>query len=88
MINLNNQLSNIIEKFSKIENSLSNINNTSSENLIKLNKEYADLKPIVEKINEYNTQKNEIKNLQDLISDKDPDISKIAEVELFEKKKK
>ncbi len=87
MINLNNQLSNIIEKFSKIENSLSNINNTSSENLIKLNKEYADLKPIVEKINEYNTQKNEIKNLQDLISDKDPDISKIAEVELFEKKK-
>ncbi len=87
MINLNNQLSNIIEKFSKIENSLSNINNTSSENLIKLNKEYADLKPIVEKINEFNTQKNEIKNLQDLISDKDPDISKIAEVELFEKKK-
>ena len=50
MLNLDSQFLNIIEKYKKIENSLNNLESTNSENLIKLNREYADLKPIVDKI--------------------------------------
>ncbi len=87
MINLDNQFSNILNKFNEIQNSLNNLDTSDSRNLIKLNKDYADLKPIVEKIEEYQKEKNEIINLQSLINDNDQEISKIAEEELFEKKK-
>ncbi len=86
MINLDNQFVNIIEKYKKIEDSLNNMENINSENLIKLNKEYADLKPIVDKIAEYKKEKNEIINLNELIKDSDQEIIKIAEIELVEKK--
>ena len=86
MINFDSQFSNILDKYNKIEKSLNNINNVSSENLIKLNREYAELKPIVDKIEEYQKEKNEILNLNELIKDKDREISKIAEIELHEKK--
>tara|TARA_B100001057_G_scaffold482995_1_gene559170 strand:- start:808 stop:1884 length:1077 start_codon:yes stop_codon:yes gene_type:complete len=87
MINLDNQFSNILNKFNEIQNGLNNLDTSDSKNLIKLNKDYAELKPIVEKIQEYQKEKNEIINLQSLINDKDQEISKIAEEELFEKKK-
>ena len=87
MINLDNQFSNILNKFNEIQNDLNNLDTSDSKNLIKLNKDYAELKPIVEKIQEYQKEKNEIINLQSLINDKDQEISKIAEEELFEKKK-
>ena len=87
MINLDSQFSNILKKYKDIENSLNNIENISSENLIKLNREYADLKPIVDKIEEYREEQIEIYNLNELVDDKDQEISKIAEVELIEKKK-
>ncbi len=87
MINLDNQFSNILNKFNEIQNGLNNLDTSDSKNLIKLNKDYAELKPIVEKIEEYQKEKNEIINLQSLINDSDQEISKIAEEELFEKKK-
>ena len=87
MINLDNQFSNILNKFNEIQNGLNNLDSSDSKNLIKLNKDYAELKPIVEKIEEYQKEKNEIINLQSLINDRDQEISKIAEEELFEKKK-
>ncbi len=86
MINLDNQFSNIIEKYKKIENSLNNMSNANSENLIKLNREYAELKPIVDKIEEYQKEQKEILNLNELIKDSDQEIIKIAELELYEKK--
>ena len=86
MINLNNQFLTIIDKYKKIEGSLNNMEVTNSESLVKLNKEYAELKPIVDKIEEYKKEQNEILNLSDLIKDKDQEISKIAEIELSEKK--
>mgnify|MGYP001436368035 FL=1 len=86
MINLNTQFSNIIEKFNKIENSLNSMQNTNSDDLIKLNREYAELKPIVDKIEEYKKEQDEILNLNELIKDSDQEISKIAELELVEKK--
>ena len=86
MINLDIQFSNIIEKYNKIENSLNSMDNTNSDNLIKLNREYAELKPIVDKIEEYKKEQNEILNLNELIKDSDQEIIKIAETELVEKK--
>ena len=86
MINLDKQFSIILEKFKLIENSLNNMNNTDSNELIKLNREYSDLRPIVEKIQEYNKLQKDILNLNELVKDNDLEISKIAESELIEKK--
>ena len=85
MINLDNQFSNIIDKYNKIENSLNQMDNSNTDKLIKLNREYAELKPIVDKIEEYKKEKNEISNLNELLKDSDEEISKIAEKELIEK---
>ena len=86
MINLDKQFSIILEKFKLIENSLNNMNNIDSNELIKLNREYSELRPIVEKIQEYNDLQKDILNLNDLVKDNDLEISKIAEPELIEKK--
>ena len=86
MINLDNQFSIILEKFKLIENSLNNMNNIDSNELIKLNREYSELRPIVEKIQEYNNLQKDILNLNELVKDNDLEISKIAELELIEKK--
>ena len=86
MINLDKQFSIILEKFKLIENSLNNMNNIDSNELIKLNREYSDLRPIVEKIQEYNDLQKDILNLNELVKDNDLEISKIAETELIEKK--
>ncbi len=86
MINLDNQFLNIINKYNKIEISLNNLSNVNSSDLIKLNRDYAELKPIVDKIEEYKREKNEIINLNELIKDEDLEIGRIAEAELKEKK--
>ena len=44
MINLDKQFSIILEKFKLIENSLNNMNNIDSNELIKLNREYSELR--------------------------------------------
>ena len=86
MIKLETQFVNILDKYKKIEHSLNSMENIDSENLIKLNREYAELKPIVDKIEEYKKEQSEIKNLKELIKDSDHEIIKIAETELYEKK--
>ena len=53
MVNFEKQFDNILEKYRKIETNLNNQGNYNSEKLIKLNKEYAELKPIVDKINNF-----------------------------------
>ncbi len=86
MINLDKQFSIILEKFKLIENSLNNMNNIDSNELIKLNREYSEFRPIVEKIQEYKNLQKDILNLNELAKDNDSEISKIAETELIEKK--
>ena len=86
MINLKNQFSKILEKYKNVENTLNKMDNLSSDDLIKMNREYADLKPIVDKIEQYKKEQTEILNLNELLKDSDQEISKIAEVELKEKK--
>ena len=86
MINLDKQFSIILEKFELIENSLNNMNNIDSNELIKLNREYSELRPIVEKIQEYKNIQTDMLNLNELVKDSDLEIIKIAESELIEKK--
>ena len=62
------------------------MNNIDSNELIKLNTEYSELRPVVEKIQEYNDLQKDISNLNELVKDDDSEISKIAESELVEKK--
>ena len=87
MINFEKQFDNIESKFKDIENSLNNQIDLDTEKLIKLNKEYAELTPIVETIKKYKSDKDEIGELSKLINDNDPSIKELAETELKEKKK-
>ena len=87
MINFEKQFDNIESKFREIENSLNNQSNLDTEKLVKLNKEYAELSPIVETIKQYKQDKSEISELSKLIEDDDHSIKAMAEMELKEKKK-
>ena len=87
MINFEKQFDNIESKFKEIENNLNNQIDLDTEKLIKLNKEYAELIPIVETIKQYKSDKLEISELSKLINDTDPSIKELAETELKEKKK-
>jgi len=87
MINFEKQFDNIESKFRDIESSLNNQTDLDTDKLIKLNKEYAELTPIVETIKKYKGEKNEISELSKLINDTDQSIKELAEIELKEKKK-
>ena len=87
MINFEKQFDNIESKFKDIENNLNNQIDLDTEKLIKLNKEYAELTPIVETIKKYKDEKDEIDELSKLTNDKDLSIKELAENELKEKKK-
>ena len=87
MVNFEKQFNNIVEKYKEIEYNLSNQGKYDSEKLIKLNKEYADLKPIVDKINNFKKHKTDIANLNILLNDQDNTIKEMAEDELKNKKK-
>ncbi len=87
MINFEKQFDNIESKFTDIENNLNNQTDLDTEKLIKLNKEYAELTPIVETIKKYKDHKDEISELSKLVNDTDPSIKELAEFELKEKKK-
>jgi len=87
MINFEKQFDNIESRFKDIENNLNNQTNLDTEKLIQLNKEYAELTPIVENIKKYKSDKDEIGELSKLINDTDPSIKELAETELKEKKK-
>jgi peptide chain release factor 1 len=87
MINFEKQFDNIESKFMDIENNLNKQTDLDTKKLIKLNKEYAELTPIVDTIKKYKSDKNEISELSKLINDTDPLIKELADTELKEKKK-
>ncbi len=87
MINFEKQFDNIETKFKDIESNLNNQSGLDTEKLIKLNKEYAELTPIVETIKKYKEDKSEINELSKLIEDDDPSIKDMAEAELKLKRK-
>ena len=87
MIDFEKQFESIEAKFKDIENILNNQSQLETEKLVKLNKEYAELAPIVETIKKYKKNKSEIGELTILIDDDDSLIKEMAEIELREKGK-
>ena len=85
MKDIKDQLDAILKKHLLVEKQLSNQDSISTEKLIELNKEYSELAPLVELINEYNKTSEDLKNLSDLLQDKDISIREIAEEEIKEK---
>ena len=86
MKDFNLQLEAIINKHKLIEKKLSNQDNFKTNEIIDLNKEYSEITPIVELINSFNKNNNELKNLEELLKDQDIAIREIAEEEIKEKK--
>ena len=87
MVNFEKQFDNILEKYREIETNLNNQGKYDSEKSIKLNKEYAELKPIVNTINNFKKYKTDIADLNILLNDQDNTIKEMAEDELKNKKK-
>ena len=85
MKDIKDQLDAILKKHLLVEKQLSNQDSISTEKLIELNKEYSELAPLVELINEYNKTSEDLKNLSDLLQDKDISIREIAEEKKKEK---
>jgi len=82
MKNLDEKLDSILVKHKDIEKKLSNTDDIDTQELITLNKEYSELLPLVEAINEYKKCIIEIKNLKELSNDKDASIKDLAESEI------
>ena len=80
------QLEAIINKHKLIEKKLSNQESFKTNEIIDLNKEYSEITPIVDLINLFNKNNNELKNLEELLKDQDLSIREIAEEEIKEKK--
>tara|TARA_Y100001970_G_scaffold52753_1_gene66746 strand:+ start:869 stop:1945 length:1077 start_codon:yes stop_codon:yes gene_type:complete len=80
------QLEAIINKHKSIEKKLSNQDTFKTNEIIDLNKEYSEITPIVDLINSFNKNNNELKNLEELLKDQDLSIREIAEIEIKEKK--
>ena len=68
------KLKGILKRYKEIENSLSHQENLDTKKLIEFNKEYSELGPLVDSINEYKKCENNIENLKELLNDKDPSI--------------
>ena len=86
MKDFNLQLEAIINKHKLIEKKLSNQDTFKTNEIIDLNKEYSEITPIVDLINLFNKNNNELKNLEELLKDQDLSIREIAEEEIKEKK--
>ena len=64
MINFEEQFDSLKKKYNEIEKNLNNQEGLDSEKLVKLNKEYAELKPIVESIGKFQKSQKDIKDLR------------------------
>ena len=82
MKDLDLKLEAILKKYNEIEKILSNQDKIDTNRLIQLNKDYADLTPLVNSINEFRNLALEIQGLEELLDDKNSSIKKMAENEL------
>ena len=85
MKNLSAQLDAILKKHQEIEKKLSNQSLLDTHKLVELNKEYSELTPIVQVINQFNSNKKDLINLKDLLEDDDDSIKEMAQEEIKEK---
>ena len=76
----------ILERHKKVEQKLLSEIKDNSE-FIKISKEYAHLKPVVEVITKFKKIKNEITSLKSIISSGDKELQEIANLELENEEK-
>ena len=75
-------LEKILLRSKELEDSMS-VSSGNNEEFVKISKEYSDLKPIVDNINAYNSNKKEYEELQLLLQEDDDDeIVEIAKKEI------
>jgi len=84
MKDLDVKLEAILRKHKEIEKKLSEQDNTDTNKLIRLSKEYSELTPLVDSALKYRECQNNIMNLKELLDDEDINIKEIAESELKE----
>ena len=86
------KLNDILENFSNLEeNELNNLNSNNFSDYAKLSKEYSDLKPLIDRINQFFKCEKEVKDLDELLISEDEEIKAEAINEkniLLEKKQK
>jgi peptide chain release factor 1 len=75
-------LNNIVVNYKATEKKLSDVQSLPREEFIKISKEYADLGPVIEKINEYLAALSSVKEMTEMLSD--PEMKDLAEMELDE----
>ena len=85
------KLNDILENFSNLEEKLNNLNSNDFSDYAKLSKEYSDLKPLIDRINQFFKCEKEAKDLDELLISEDEEIKAEAINEkniLLEKKQK
>ena len=75
-------LNKITKNYQAIADKLNEVGSLGREEFIKLSKEYADLGPVIEKINEYLESITSVEELESLCAD--PEMKELAELELAE----
>ncbi len=79
-------LNKITLKYKDIADRLNNVESLGREEFIKLSKEYSDLGPVIEQINEYLSALNSVVDIEAMLQD--PEMKDLAEIELGELKEK
>lgn len=75
------KLQKMLDRYNDLQESLNTPDKFSNEEFIELSKEYSDLGPIIEKINLYLNQDQELVDLEELLQDEDtdPELKQMAE---------
>ena len=85
------KLNDILGNFTNLEEKLNNLNSDNFSDYAKLSKEYSDLKPLIDRINQFFKCEKEVKDLDELLISEDEEIKAEAINEkniLLEKKQK
>lgn len=88
-MDIENNLQDLKRKFYDVEKKLGNPANLSQKEFINLSKEYSELKPIIQVIDEYQALQEDISDLDKIVKDEsiEHDIRELAKEEFFAKHK-
>ncbi len=68
------KLNDILENFANLEEKLNNLNSNDFSDYAKLSKEYSDLKPLIERINQFFRCEKEVSDLEELLVSEDDEM--------------
>lgn len=82
------RLQQLLDRYDYLEHSLGTPDEFSNEEFVKLSKEYAELGPVVEAVNELKDARNEIADLAEMMTGDDPEMKELAQAEFHELKER